>query len=391
MRGTNDSRWALVALLLPLGCGCAPVTDSDYAAVGESAPPHCKGAPTFAPSVRYGAASGPDGFVVADLNGDGRPDLVVPTRTHILVSPGYVDEILVLLNLGDGTFGKGASYKLRHDPTVGVGDLDGDGKPEIVVSWSEASTVTVLHNDGTGTFAAQPPISVAPAAGAVVVGDVNGDRKLDVTWFGGGALHALINQGGGSFTDAPVASSAFTGDLMVTGALNGDGMLDVVSSSNAGVYVYLGKGNGTFLPPTIYHPRAKVTALSLVSWRGAGATDILASGTTDSVLLNSGTGTFSTQVAIASPPPITAVADMNGDGKADLLSVQPGAVSDAVDVWLNGGQDAFSTLVSVPVARYCVTAQASDLNGDGLPDIVALSQPGANVGALSVALNICPH
>jgi hypothetical protein len=87
--------------------------------------------------------------------------------------------------------------------------------------------------------------------------------------------------------------------------------------------------------------------------------------------------------------PSLAVGDMNGDGKTDLVGVHPGGSEDAVDVWLNGGDDTFTTLVSAPISRYGVTAQVSDLDGDGLLDVVALSQPSANVGTLSVLLSTC--
>ena len=391
MGGAKDAGRALVALLLPLACGCAmgsPRDDSGKPGCsGAREPLRCTGPLTFALATPYHALSGPDGFVIADLNGDGKPDLVVPTHVHTLVSPGEIGHILVLLNQGDGTFVAGARYKIPHDPTVGVGDLDGDGDPEIVVSDSESSTVTVLRNDGRGTFTVAAPIHVNPGPRAVSVGDVNGDGKADVYWFEGDHLRALINQGRGTFTGAPVSSGSFAGDVLVAGDLNGDGAIDVVAAEDEDVRVYLNAGDGTFLPPAVYPSLAPVSQLSLVSWRGAGPTDILVAGTVDTVLLDSGRGTFPTHVAIPSPPPFTAVGDMNGDGKADLIGVHPG--DSAVDVWLNGGDDTFSTRVSMPITRYGVTAQVSDLNGDGLLDIVTLSQPSANQGMLDVLLNAC--
>jgi len=391
--------WALGAILFQLGWGCTPVAridPDDQAPGGTNVPdagvgePHrCTGALSFAPDTQYSAAALPTSFVVADLDGDGKPDLVVPTRTHDLT--GGVARILVLMNQGDGTFGAGVAYDLPHDPTVGVGDLDGDGKPEIVVSDSASSTVTVLQNRGAGRFTARPAIPVASAPSPVSVGDVNGDGEADIYWFGGGRLSALLNQGAGAFTGAVLTSAPFIGDIMSAADLNGDGVIDVVSAGDADVRVYLNQGDGTFLPPVDHHPIAPVTGMSLAHWRSAGAIDILVDGTTDTVLLNSGTGTFRTQIGIASPPPFVTVGDMNGDGQADLVGLTEGAVRDTVDVWLNSGANTFTTVVRAPVARYGITVQVSDLDGDGLLDIVALSQPSADVGTVSVALNSCPH
>jgi hypothetical protein len=387
MAGCRNAVRALV-VFLPVTCGCAPDVLCGGGDLATCEPLRCGGPLSFAPAIQYDALSLPDGFVIADLNGDGKPDLVVPTHVHSLHSPGEVGHILVLINKGDGTFDAGVSYKIVHDPKVAVGDLDGDGRPEIVVSSSGSGTLTVLHNDGTGGFTAGPPLPVIPAPNEVSIGDVNGDGKPDVFWFSGGHLSVLSNQGG-TVAGSPVSSVPIPGDVQIAGDLNGDGVIDVVSGEGEDVRVHLNRGDGTFLAPAVYPSPAAVSGLSLVGWRGAGATDILVTGTTDAVLLGDGKGTFPMHVTIPSPPPFTAVGDMNGDGKPDLVGLDPDGAEDAVVVWLNGGDDTFAAKVSAPVARFGVTVQVSDLNGDGLLDAIALSQPGANVGRISVLLGTC--
>lgn len=370
-------------------CGKA-CTGPNVCTASVCVPPHCTGALTFAAYTQYSAGSYPTGVVIADLNGDGKSDVVLATGLHNLMT-GETYQVDVLINKGDGTFEAAVTYGLQHDATVGVGDLNGDGSPEIVVSNSSANTVTVLLNNGMGTFAAQPAISVTPGPSAVSVGDLNGDGKADIYWFGGGSLSALINQGNATFTGTPVTTSSFLGDAMAVGDVNGDGTIDVVSEDDLYVRVYVNKGDGTFLAPAQYNPMAPPTGISLVSWSGAGATDILVDGTVDTVLLNSGMGTFSSQINISSPPAFTVVGDMNGDGQADLVGVLPSGLNNALDVWLNGGDNTFSALVSAPVAQNGLAVVVGDLNGDGLLDMAALSQTGAETGALSVVLNTCPH
>ena len=377
----------------PANCGaCGKACPSGTVCADRACvPPHCTGALSFATATSYGAAAIPQSFSIADLNGDARPDLVVVTSTYNL--SGGTAEILVLINKGDGTFNAGVPYAHPHDATVGVGDLDGDGKPEIIVSDSSSNTVTVLLNKGDGTFTAQPAIPLTAGPSAVSVGDVNGDGKADIYWFGGGSLSALINQGSGAFTTTPITVSSFSSSAMVVADLNGDKAIDVVSATaGTSVYVSLNKGDGTFpAQGAQYFAMASVTGMMLVDWNGDGKPDILASGTPDTVLLNSGTGTFSTQFALPSPPAFTAVADMNGDGKADLIGLVSTATADSVNVWVNDGNNTFTTLVGTTVARYASEVHVADLDGDGLLDMVSLSQPSSHSGMLSVVLNTCPH
>jgi hypothetical protein len=376
----------------PANCGaCGKRCSADKICAGSACvPPHCTGPLTFATAAQYSAAAIPDTFAIADLNGDARPDLVVATSTYNLM--GGTSEILVLLNKGDGSFDVGVAYPLQHDATVGVGDLDGDGKPEIVVTNASTTTVTVLHNQGDGTFTAEPPLTLAAAAGAISVGDVNGDGHADLYWFTKPTFNVLLNQGSGTFLPT-VATVPFTTASMLDAAdLNGDGIIDVAfATAGTSVYVALNKGDGTFLQSALYFAMASVTGLSFVDWNGDGKPDILAAGTPDTVLLNGGTGTFATQFALTSPPSFERVADMNGDGKADLVGLVSTATADSVNVWLNDGNNTFTTLVGTTVARYASEVHVGDLNGDGLLDMVTLSVPTSHTGTLSVVLNTCPH
>ncbi len=139
-----------------------------------------------------------------------------------------------------------------------------------------------------------------------------------------------------------------------------------------------------------YFATASVTGLSLADWNGDGKPDLLVAGTPYTVLLNGGTGTFQTQFALTMPPAFSVATDMNGDGQTDLVAlIESGP--DFASVWLNNGNNTFTTLVSTSVARYSSEVQVGDLNGDGLLDMVSLSQPSSHIGTLGVVLNTCPH
>jgi hypothetical protein len=345
----------------------------------------------LAPAVSYSASAISDSFALADLNGDARPEIVAVTSTYNLM--GGTPEVLVLGNLGDGAFAPGVPYALEHDTTVGIGDLTGDGKPEIVVTNAGSNTLTVLLNKGDGTFAAQPAVPLTPGPSAVSVGDVNGDGKGDVYWFAGATFNALYGMGDGTFAAAPVTTAFSSAATLVAADLNGDGAIDVAFSvAGASVSIALNKGDGTFPSSlALYLAMASVTGLSLADWNGDGTPDLLAAGTPSTVLLNDGKGTFQMQFALTTPPAFSVVADMNGDGQTDLVALISTGTADSAGVWLNSGNNTFPTLVSTPVARYASEVQVGDLNGDGLLDLVSLSQPSSHLGTLSVVLNTCPH
>jgi hypothetical protein len=376
----------------PANCGaCGNTCPADkVCAASMCVAPPCTGPLSFAPAVFYSASSMSHSFALADLNGDGRPDIVAVTSSYslMMVRP----EILVLVNMGDGSFATGVSYPLEHDTTVGIGDLNGDSKPEIVVTNAGSNTLTVLLNKGDGTFAAQPAVTLTPGPSAVSVGDVNGDGKGDVYWFAGATFNALYGMGDGTFAAAPVTTTFTGAATLVAADLNGDGTIDVAfNMAGTSVYVALNEGDGTF-PSSLspYFAMASVTGLSLADWNGDGKPDLLAAGTPYTVLLNGGTGTFQTQFALTMPPAFSVATDMNGDGQTDLVALIQ-STPDSASVWLNNGNNTFTTLVSTTVARYSSEVQVGDLNGDGLLDMVSLSQPSSHIGTLSVVLNTCPH
>ncbi|HEY7374593.1 MAG TPA: VCBS repeat-containing protein [Polyangia bacterium] len=134
------------------------------------------GTGVFGAPVSAGAGTNPASIAVGDLNGDGEPDLAVANSA--------IGGASVLLNVGNGTFTAATNYAYPGTEgilfPVALGDLNGDGKADLVV----ASTcgIAVLPNAGNGTFGAAQPIFAGPGPGSIALGDVNGDGKLDVVF-----------------------------------------------------------------------------------------------------------------------------------------------------------------------------------------------------------------
>jgi uncharacterized delta-60 repeat protein len=208
----------------------------------------------------------PSGVVTADLNGDGKLDLVALGDRQVLVSPGN----------GDGTFQPTRAYDAGVPAgavatSVVVGDFNGDGKPDLAVANSfsqegiadgSGSSVSVLLNNGDGTFQA-PLISAHSIPSAILVaGDFTGDGKLDLAAVGSTLMNVLRGKGDGTF-DLAASQVSIPGPVhaAVSGDFNGDGKLDLavkvehgslLGSPTSAVFVLPGDGTGTFSTPQFY-------------------------------------------------------------------------------------------------------------------------------------------
>jgi len=344
-----------------------------------------------------GTNSNPFGVAVADVNGDGKPDALVINFTS--------NTLGVLIGNGAGGFTlqpnlpqiKGiASYK------VTVADVNGDSKPDALVPNYSNNTLQVLLGDGAGGFTSRASLPSTGANSApfdVAVADINGDGKPDALTANTSAntLGVLLGDGAGGFTlqpNSPQTGANSGPQSVVVVDVNGDGKLDALTanSRSSTLGVLLGDGKGGFvlqanLPSTGVSSGPFNVVVADVN--GDGKLDALASNyntNTLGVLLGNGAGGFTLQlnspaVGIFDHPSAVAVADVNGDRKPDALmisnntsvlgvllnttvlataAVLPAAV---VDIYPNPAHAAFS--VQVPGVGQAGSVQATLLNGLG--------------------------
>jgi hypothetical protein len=339
---------------------------------------------SFRAAVGYITGSGTSGVAVADLNGDGKPDLAAAVRGS--------NGVGVLLGRGDGTFGAATTYAAGADPfTVAVADLDGDGKLDLVTPNRLGNDVSVVLGHGDGTFGAPTGYAAGQGPEDVAVADLDGDGKLDlaVANIYGNSVSVLLGNGDGTFGPATAYTSGGSYTRRVAVAdLNRDGKPDLVTASyqsRDGVSVLLGHGDGTFGAPTAYAAGSGPTGVAVGDFNRDGEPDLAVTdqdGNSVSMLLGRGDGTFGapTTYAAGRHPNMVAMADLDSDGKLDLVTADHDGNS--VSVLLGHGDGTFGAATTYTAGQGPNDVVVADLDGDGRPDLATANYYSNSVSVL---------
>jgi len=328
------------------------------------------------------------GAAVADFNADGNPDIAVTVPAEYP---------RVLLGNGDGTF------RLSPDPNTSYGssqpsteiasaDFTGTHDEDLVADSSGGSvspgTPEVYFGNGDGTFAAPEQETSA----STFVADLNGDGIDDTVSLASGEITALLGQANGTFTTVttPLRNPTFSA-IVAVGDINGDGKPDLVISDISGLEIWLGNGDGTFTyKDTLQPPNAQWTSVSngsaaIADLDGDGKPDLVISSPTTSpqqllIFYGDGDGTFQAPVSRPLSHSYTAltVTDVNGDGKPDLILNDSAGIA----VIRNLGNRDFAPEDHYVAGGSIGTVTVADLNHDGYPDIVATNPAGTTVATL---------
>ena len=283
------------------------------------------------PNINFGSAA-----VInwaGDLNGDGKVDLV----GNIWDGSGLT--VITLLGNGDGSFGAPVASRVNNVPdhagsvALVLGDLNGDGKPDVLINAAQqggldGGTFYVMLSNGDGTFAAPTtPFVGTPQGGTITLGDFNNATRNWMRSSGLPAASLLLWAMGMARFSRPrsVTNAACLNSCgnMVSGDFNGDGNLDLIVPTGTGYQILAGKGDGTFnVTPAVTDGLNQFSVSQVADFNGDGHLDVLGAFSTSSgavlgLIPGKGDGTFGNPF-IYSVFGTPLVADFNGDGKLDV-------------------------------------------------------------------------
>jgi hypothetical protein len=294
---------------------------------------------TFLPPAKYSIGEEPVFLAIGDLNGDGKPDLVVVNSTLGGTSDLFANQLSVLLQdpAKPGQFLPPVNYPIGQIPSsVAVGDLNGDGKPDLVVTDSAGLSVLFQSSSAPGTFLAAVPIALSSTPSYVAVGDLNGDHKAD---------------------------------------------LAVATVSSVLVLLQSSTVPGTFSSPVSYGAGVQPTSVSIADLNGDGKPDLAVAdsgGASVSTLMQDPAvpGTFLAATSYSTGPGSSFLntADINGDGKPDLAVVNIASVSVLLQDPSSPGH--FKPATNYPCAIQASSVAIVDINGDQKPDLVIADGDG---------------
>jgi uncharacterized protein (TIGR03437 family) len=384
-----------------------------------------RGDGSFQPAVSSASLSTEGHLAYADFNHDGKLDLLIPDR--------LASAMEVMLGNGDGTFQPGKEYLAAAQPVsigilplgdgntalttadnaadglflyfvnsdgtvqspelqmigsrlsaVAAADLNGDRQPDLVMTDTDAGQIYVKLASGKTKFATAAAYPAGPQPGALAVADLNGDAKPDVIAADLNGLDVLLGKGDGTLGAVNFFPAAGTLTSVTVADFNSDGKPDVgaASPTGGGVALFAGNGNGGFqTPQTIPVTRAQAAASGDFNDDGKpdlivtnGIIDLATPGSL-AVLLGKGDGTFQSSANIALPGPLLftvapAVADLNGDGKMDVIVPIFDGGQTKIVVLLGNGDGTFQGPIATESNTATTMISVADLDGDGKPDLL---------------------
>lgn len=346
-------------------------------------------------------------IAIADLDGDGKMD-VATCYARIAGAPPHPGTVAIFLQdpANPGKFLSPATYAVGNDPvSIAVGDLNGDGKPDIVTANTVLSaagvgtdSISVLLQDPShpGQFLPAATYNSANTINSVAIGDINGDGRPDLVVADSHGISILLQSSSSPGTFVPGNSLSVpccTASVAISD-VNGDNHPDLIVANGVNVLVFLADPTtpGSFLPAASYSAGQQPIFVAVADLNGDGKPDVAvadlgspSNGTTTGahVLLQdpAAPGTFLPAVdySTGSRSLMLAIADLNNDGKPDLAVANSGSLTSSgnvapgsVSVFLQNASSpgAFQPAVNYPGTTDVIWVAIGDMNGDGKPDLV---------------------
>ncbi|WP_198347370.1 FG-GAP repeat domain-containing protein [Nocardia terrae] len=335
------------------------------------------GAIAFAPAVdspsggsfpSWGPGPAPSGMAAADLDGDGNIDIVAADFQG--------DGPILMKGKGDGTFAPGTRVGSVGTGfgAVAIGDLNGDGKPDIAAqSWTQ---IVVFLNNGDGTFKkGQTYTTIEGAQQELFVADVNGDGKADVLSLLPTGVQTWLGNGDGTLKTGPVTTIAGTPAAFILGKFHAGGKVDMAINNDVTqqVEVFFGNGDGSFTRKGASTSGLITEDIRAADFDGDGIDDIVTADSfsfSTTLLVSDGQGGFrkTNRLNLSGlGPDSIAVGDFNHDGHMD--AAMSAVLNSKIVIFTGNGDGTITKTGEYDVTTQPQTPVVADFNKDGKPDI----------------------
>jgi RHS repeat-associated protein len=318
---------------------------------------------------RFSVGDDPRSFAIGDVNDDGRLDVVTANYSSGNVS--------VLLGDGFGGFLSAVNYVAGSQPQgIALGDVDGNGSIDIVVANYGTDHITILSGDNLGTFTLLRSVvvgSIPFAMESLAIGDLNGDPFADIAVPLSSGVSVLLGDGSGGLVTASYPAATGNGSAARIVDFNGDGNLDVVTTNASSVNVLLGNGGGGLAPARNYSEQG---TKAIADVNDDGRLDVISaiSGGVRVRLADAMGNLLPPQsYLVGFSPSQLVVGDINGDGNLDIVVASGtdfiGNRVSSVAILMGDGAGGFALGQSVTGGTSLGTLMLADLNIDGHLDL----------------------
>ncbi len=350
-----------------------------------------KGGGRFSSPVSYSVSGKPVALSVVDFRGDGKLGIAVANNDN--------DTVSVLFGNGDGTLQAATSYAVPKGPVfLTAADLQGTGHPDLLIAGAGSNAVAVLRNNGDGTYHFYGQYSISAAPRAIATGDFRGIGRTDVASANAdGSVTILLNDGHSGLQYGSTYKTGTSLSAVAVADFNHDGHLDlaVADASANSVRLLRGNGDGTFTAAATLRVGNEPASLAIADLNHDGNLDLISanrSANTVSVLLGKGDGTFKTapDFVVGNSPTSVAVVDFDGAGRLSLATAN--YLDGTVSIPLGHGDGSFEAAQNYRTNLDRQSVAVGDLDGDGLRDLLVTNFCGTDTsctsnGSASVFLN----
>jgi hypothetical protein len=336
----------------------------------------------FAPAVNYGAGDGPSSVFCADLDGDTNLDLAVTNWGS--------DSVSVLKNNGDGTYQTSINFGVGDGPqSVFCADLDNDNDLDLAVANYSSYNISILKNNGNGTYQTAVNYVGFSLPRSVFCADLDNDNDLDLAVANEGIHNVSIskNNGDGTYQTAVYYEAGYYPSSVFCGDLDSDYDIDLAVANGGGdnVSVLKNNGDGTYQTAVNYGVGIRPTSVFCADLDNDNDLDLaVANFNSDniSILKNNGDGTYQGAVnyGVGDAPYSVFCADLDGDADLDLAIAN--VFSDNISILKNNGDGIYQTAINYGAGVDPSSVFSADLDGETDLDLAVANSHSDEVSIL---------